>query len=174
MSESSRPFRFAVSNESVADLHARIDRTRWPDEVNDASWGYGVRMEYLKELVDHWRRQFDWRSAEARINALPQFLISIDGLDLHFVHSRSVHPQAMPLLITHGWPGSIVEFLELIPRLTEPERFGGRAEDAFHVVAPSLQLSDAAASSVFRRICVFACRPRPACRRSPLPGAMPN
>ena len=139
MSESSRPFRFAVSNESVADLHARIDHTRWPDEVNDASWGYGVRMDYLKELVDYWRRQFDWRSAEARINALPQFLISIDGLDLHFVHSRSAHPQAMPLLITHGWPGSIVEFLELVPRLTEPERFGGRARDAFHVVAPSLQ-----------------------------------
>jgi len=139
VNESLRPFRFAISDRSIADLHARIDLTRWPDEVNDELWGYGVRLDYLKELTDYWRRRFDWRAAEARINALPQFLTDIDGLDLHFVHARSAHNQAMPLLITHGWPGSIVEFLELVPRLTEPERFGGSPEDAFHVVAPSLQ-----------------------------------
>lgn len=139
MNESLRPFRFAISDRSIADLHARIDLTRWPDEVNDEAWGYGVRLDYLKELTDYWRRRFDWRAAEARINALPQFLTDIDGLDLHFVHARSAHSQAMPLLITHGWPGSIVEFLELVPRLTEPERFGASPEDAFHVVAPSLQ-----------------------------------
>jgi microsomal epoxide hydrolase len=139
VSESIRPFRFEVSDEAVADLHARIDRTRWPDEVNDPQWGYGVSLQYLRELTHYWRNKFDWRAAEARINALPQFLTAIDGLDLHFVHARSSYPDATPLLITHGWPGSIVEFLELIPRLTHPERFGGNAEDAFHVVAPSLQ-----------------------------------
>src|SRR5271165_887555 len=139
MSESCTPFRFGVGNQSIADLNARIDLARWPDEVTDAAWGYGVRMDYLKELIEYWRHRFDWRAAEARINALPQFLTAIDGLDLHFVHARSAHPRATPLLITHGWPGSIVEFLELVPRLTEPERFGGSAEDAFHVVAPSLQ-----------------------------------
>lgn len=134
-----RPFRFAISDQSIADLNARIDLTRWPDEVNDGSWGYGVSMDYLRELTDHWRRRFDWRATESRLNSLPQFLTCIDGLDLHFVHARSAHPTATPLLITHGWPGSIAEFLELVPRLTEPERFGGSAADAFHVVAPSLQ-----------------------------------
>jgi len=137
--DSIRPFRIAVSDQSIADLHARIERTRWPDEVNDASWGYGVRSDYLRELTDYWRHGFDWRAAEVRLNALPQFLTSIDGLDMHFVHHRSLHPHATPLLITHGWPGSIVEFMDLIPRLTQPERFGGSAADAFHVVAPSLQ-----------------------------------
>ena len=139
MNESIRPFRFAVSDAAIADLHARIDRTRWPDEVNDPHWGYGVSLRYLRELTHYWRNKFDWRAGEARINILPQFLTAIDGLDLHFVHARAAHPDATPLLITHGWPGSIVEFLELIPRLTDPERFGGSAEDAFHVVAPSLQ-----------------------------------
>jgi pimeloyl-ACP methyl ester carboxylesterase len=139
MSETVRPFRLAVSDEAIADVHARLDRTRWPDEVNDSAWGYGVRMDYLKQLTRYWRHEFDWRAAESRINALPQYLTAIDGLDLHFVHCRSKHPDARALLITHGWPGSIVEFLELIPRLTDPESFGGTAEDAFHVVAPSLQ-----------------------------------
>jgi epoxide hydrolase len=139
MSDAVRPFRLAVSDEAIADLHSRLDRTRWPDEVNDPSWGYGVSMAYLRQLTRYWRNEFDWRAAESRINGLPQFLTAIDGLDLHFVHCRSKHPEARPLLISHGWPGSIVEFLELIPRLTDPERFGGRATDAFHVVAPSLQ-----------------------------------
>ena len=134
-----RPFRFEVPAAAVSDLHRRLDGTRWPDEVNDEASGYGLRLSYLCELVDYWRHRFDWPAAQARINALPQFLLELDGLDLHFIHARSPHAQAMPLLITHGWPGSIIEFLELIPRLTEPERFGGRPEDAFHVVAPSLQ-----------------------------------
>src|SRR5665213_3390392 len=139
MSESIRPFRFAVSDAAIADLHQRIERTRWPDEVNDPAWGYGVSMDYLRGLTQYWRSQYDWRAAESRINALPQYLTAIDGLDLHFVHCRSAHSNATPLLITHGWPGSIVEFMELIPRLTDPERFGGAAKDAFHVIAPSLQ-----------------------------------
>jgi microsomal epoxide hydrolase len=134
-----RPFRFDVPAAAVADLHRRLDATRWPDEVNDERSSYGLRLDTLRELVRYWRHEFDWHAAQARINALPQFLLEFDGLDLHFIHARSPHAQATPLLITHGWPGSIVEFLELIPRLTEPERFGGRAEDAFHVVAPSLQ-----------------------------------
>lgn len=139
MSDSVRPFRLGVSDEAIADLHSRLDRTRWPDEVNDSAWEYGVSADYLRQLTGYWRNGFDWRAAESRINALPQFLTAIDGLDLHFVHCRSRHPDARPLLITHGWPGSIVEFLELIPRLIDPERFGGTARDAFHVVAPSLQ-----------------------------------
>ena len=139
MSEPIRPYRLEVNDAAVADLHLRIDRTRWPDEVNDPQWGYGVSLPYLRELSHYWRDKFDWRASQARINSLPQFLTSIDGLDLHFVHARSAHPDATPLLITHGWPGSIVEFLELIPRLTRPEEFGGSSADAFHVVAPSLQ-----------------------------------
>jgi pimeloyl-ACP methyl ester carboxylesterase len=137
--ESVRPFRFEVSDAAIADLHSRIDRARWPQELNDGAWGYGASLPYLTELCRYWREGFDWRAAERRINALPQFVTAVDGLDLHFIHARAAQPDAVPLLITHGWPGSIVEFLEVIPRLTHPERFGGRAEDAFHVVAPSVQ-----------------------------------
>lgn len=133
-----RPFRFQFSDQAISDLHQRIDLTRWPDQVNDADWSYGMERGYLQELVAYWRQQFDWRAAEARLNAFDQFLLDLDGLDIHFIHQRSPHPNATPLLMCHGWPGSIVEFLEVIPRLTEPERFGGRAEDAFHVVCPSL------------------------------------
>lgn len=136
---SAKPFRFEVAPAAIADLHARIDRTRWPEELNDAQWSYGVRLDYLRELTRYWREKFDWAAAQDRLNSLPQFLLDIEGLDLHFVHARAAHANATPLLITHGWPGSIVEFLHLIPRLTDPERFGGTAEDAFHVVAPSLQ-----------------------------------
>ena len=134
-----RPFRLEVTDAAIEDLHARIERARWPDEINDAHWTYGVRRDYLRALVEHWRGSFDWRAAQVQINALPQFMTGIDGLDLHFLHCRSPHAGATPLIITHGWPGSIVEFLDLIPRLTHPEQFGGSVEDAFHVVAPSLQ-----------------------------------
>ena len=139
MSQPITPFRFTVSDADIADLHARLDLTRWPDEVNDEQWSYGVSLPYLRELIAWWRHEFDWRAAEARLNALPQYRVAIDGLDLHFIHARSPHPDAMPLIITHGWPGSIVEMLEVIPRLTHPERFGGDPAHAFHVVAPSLQ-----------------------------------
>lgn len=139
MDDAIRPFQFAVSDADIADLHSRLDRTRWPDEVNDPEWGYGVSKDYLRQLTGYWRNEFDWRAAERRLNALPQYLTAIDGLDVHFVHCRAKHPDARVLLIVHGWPGSIVEFLELIPKLTDPERFGGTAADAFHVVAPSLQ-----------------------------------
>jgi microsomal epoxide hydrolase len=139
MQTSPRPFRFDADRAAIADLHARLDRTRFPDEVNDDKQSYGLCGDTLRELLAHWRHRFDWPAAVERINALPQFTLDLDGLDLHFIHARSPHADATPLLITHGWPGSIVEFLELIPRITQPERFGGSADDAFHVVAPSLQ-----------------------------------
>ena len=118
--ESSRTARPAA----IADLHRRLDATRWPDEIVSGSRDYGLRGGYVRELVAYWRREFDWPAAQARINGQAQYLLDIGGLPLHFIHARSAHADAMPLLITHGWPGSIVEFLELIPRLTAPERFG--------------------------------------------------
>jgi pimeloyl-ACP methyl ester carboxylesterase len=140
MNQSTQPRRFQVRvpDDDIADLAARIDRTRWPDEVNDLECSYGVSLGYLQELVDYWRHRFDWRAAEARVNAFDQYLLEIDGLDVHFIHQRSPHPDATPLLMTHGWPGSVIEFLDVIPRLTEPERFGGSAADAFNVICPSL------------------------------------
>jgi pimeloyl-ACP methyl ester carboxylesterase len=133
-----RPFRIAVQDNAIDDLHARLDTCRWPDQVANDDWRYGTEKNYLRKLVHYWRHDFDWRRAEASINRFNQYLLDIDGLDTHFIHHRSPHPEATPIIITHGWPGSVVEFLELIPRLTEPERFGGRAKDAFHVVCPSL------------------------------------
>ena len=133
-----RAFRIEVPDSAIQDLHARLDRSRWPDQIDNADWRYGAEKNYLQQLVSYWRTTFDWRRAEASINRFDQFLLDVDGLDIHFIHQRSPHPHATPIVITHGWPGSIVEFLELIPRLTEPERFGGRPEDAFHVVCPSL------------------------------------
>jgi len=132
-------FRFETTPEAVADLHRRLDTQRWPDEIEVADSRYGLRGDMLRELLHYWRNEFDWFSAQARINTFPQFRIDLDGLPLHFLHVRSPHAEASPLLITHGWPGSIVEFLDVIPRLTEPERYGGDAADAFHVVCPSLQ-----------------------------------
>jgi microsomal epoxide hydrolase len=133
-----RPFTFRVPDDAIADLHRRLAATRWPDEVNDGAWGWGVPLAAIQDICAYWRESFDWREAEARLFALPNFLIDIDGLDTHFIHARSPHDGAMPLIITHGWPGAVFEFLALIPRLTHPERFGGRPQDAFHVVAPSL------------------------------------
>lgn len=133
-----RPFRVAVPDEAIDDLHRRIDMARWPDELEGAGWDYGIPLTVLKDLVAYWRDGFDWRAAESRINAFDQIMIEVEGLDIHAIHQRSPHADATPLLLTHGWPGSIVEFLHVIPRLTDPTRFGGRAEDAFHVVCPSL------------------------------------
>jgi microsomal epoxide hydrolase len=134
-----RPFTHRVPDADIADLATRLAATRWPDEVNDGVWGWGVPVPYLRELCTYWRQQFDWRAAEHRLFAHDHFLIDMDGLDVHFIHARSPHAHATPLIITHGWPGSLFEFLHLIPRLLEPEKFGGRPQDAFHVVAPSLQ-----------------------------------
>ena len=133
-----RPFKIEISNDAINDLQQRLSNTRWPDQVNDDDWSYGTERSYLQALVDYWKNDFDWRAQENHLNQFDQFLLEIDGLDCHFIHQRSPHAHAKPMIITHGWPGCIVEFLELIPRLTEPEKFGGRAEDACHVVCPSL------------------------------------
>ena len=132
------PFTITIPDAAIEDLHRRIDQTRWFEAFSDPDWAYGANAGYLKALVDYWRNGFSWRAAEARLNSFAQHRLELDGLALHFIHERSPHAAARPLIMTHGWPGSVVEFLDVIPRLTRPELFGGSAEDAFHVVCPSL------------------------------------
>jgi len=132
------PFKIHVDDEVLRDLKARLARTRFPDEISGTGWDYGTDLAYLKELVAYWRDKYDWRAAERRLNELDQYTTTIDGVQIHFIHQRSKQPGAMPLALTHGWPGSIFEFTKIIGPLTDPERFGGRAADAFHVVAISL------------------------------------
>jgi pimeloyl-ACP methyl ester carboxylesterase len=133
-----RPFRVDVPEEQLADLRRRIAATRWPDKetVNDPS--QGVQLARIQELVHYWGTDYDWRKAEAKLNSLPQFMTTIDDVDIHFIHVRSSHPNALPIIITHGWPGSVVEQFKIIGPLTDPTSHGGRAEDAFDVVVPSL------------------------------------
>ena len=138
MSQSIEPFHIEVGDSHLEDLRDRLVRTRFPDQMDGTGWEYGIPIDYLGELVEYWRDTYDWRSQEARLNSFSQYRTQIDGQSIHFIHARSAHADALPLLITHGWPGSIVEFLDVIPRLTDPESFGGQAADAFHVVAPSL------------------------------------
>ena len=133
-----RPFRVNVPEADLADLRRRIQATRWPDRETVADQSQGVQLEKLQELVRYWGSGYDWRKAEAKLNALQQFMTNIDGVDIHFIHVRSRHPNALPLIITHGWPGSIFEQIKLIGPLTDPTKYGGRAEDAFDVVIPSL------------------------------------
>jgi len=132
------PFTCAVPSAVLDDLRRRLEHTRWPDSSPGYGWKQGTELGYLQSLVETWRTDFDWRRQEARLNAFPQFTAEVDGPRLHFLHVRSPHAAARPLLLLHGWPGSVFEFLKLIPRLVEPEKFGGRAEDALHVIAPSL------------------------------------
>lgn len=132
------PFTVAVPEATLADLHERLARTRFPEQIPGAGWDYGSELEYVRDLVAYWRDAYDWRAEEARINAFDQFLTTIDGQRVHFVHQRSPEPDALPLLITHGWPGSVVEFLDVIGPLTDPRAHGGDPADAFHVVAPSI------------------------------------
>ena len=133
-----KPFTLKVPDEALADLHARLARTRFPDQTPGEPWAYGTDVGWLKGTVEHWRDRFDWRAAEARINALPNYTVPLGGIDLHVIHVPGKGPDPMPLLLSHGWPGSIVEFLDIIPRLTDPASFGGDPADAFTVVAPSL------------------------------------
>ncbi|MFD9737839.1 epoxide hydrolase family protein [Umezawaea sp. NPDC059074] len=133
-----RPFTVSIPDSEIEDLKQRLARTRWPDPETVNDWSQGVRVENAKALVHHWEHDYDWRRFEAELNSHPQFLTEIDGLDIHFLHVRSKNPDAMPLLLTHGWPGSIVEFLKLIGPLTDPVSFGGDAADSFDVVIPSL------------------------------------
>jgi len=133
-----RPFTVRVPDEVLADLRTRLERVRWPDEIAGEGWRYGTSLAYMKELVAYWRDRYDWRAQEARLNALPQFTLPMGDLDLHFIHAKGVGPSPLPLLVSHGWPGSVWEFHKLIPLLTDPGRHGGDPADAFTVVAPSL------------------------------------
>lgn len=132
------PFTLHVPDEALADLRVRLERTRWPDQAPGAPWASGTDVAYLRELALYWRERFDWRAEEARLNALPQYKVPLAGIELHFLKVQGQGPNPCPLLLSHGWPGSVFEFLELIPLLTDPARFGGDPADAFTVVAPSL------------------------------------
>ena len=133
-----RRFRIDIPQADLDDLRQRLGRARWPDEQPGAGWSYGVPLGYLKELAGYWRTGYDWRAQEARLNAVPQFTTTIDGQNIHFMHVRSPEPGALPLILTHGWPGSVVEFLDLIGPLTDPRSRGADPADAFHLVIPSL------------------------------------
>ncbi|MFI0355303.1 epoxide hydrolase family protein [Actinomadura sp. 9N407] len=133
-----RPFRVDVPQADLDDLHDRLARTRWADELPGVGWSYGAPASYVKGLAEYWRTTYDWRAWEAKLNEFPQFTTEIDGQNIHFLHVRSAEPGAMPLLLTHGWPGSIVEFMNIIGPLTDPAAHGGDPADAFHVVAPSI------------------------------------
>ena len=133
-----QPFTVAIPQTALNDLHTRLKRTRWPDERSGAGWSRGVPLSYLRELADYWRTAYDWRTQEVQLNAFPQFTTMIDGQRIHFLHVRSPEPDALPLIITHGYPGSIVEFMQIIEPLTDPRAHGGDPVDAFHVVAPSV------------------------------------
>jgi pimeloyl-ACP methyl ester carboxylesterase len=138
MSEQLTEFRIEIPDAALRDLRERLERTRWPEAETVEDWSQGVPLAYLRELCRYWAEQYDWRATEARLNALPQFRTEINGLGIHFLHVRSPHADALPLVITHGWPGSIVEFLKVLGPLTDPTAHGGDAADAFHVVCPSL------------------------------------
>ena len=137
MSDAIRPFTLDIPQAELDDLQRRLAATRWPEKEAVPDWTQGSPLEKVQALVDHWRTHYDWRRAEKRLNDLGQFKTEIDGLDIHFLHVRSPHENALPLLLTHGWPGSVIEFVKIIEPLTNPTKFGGKAEDAFHVVVPS-------------------------------------
>ncbi|ALR22456.1 epoxide hydrolase family protein [Sphingobium baderi] len=133
-----RPFEASISDAEIRDLHERLDRIRWPEPETVADWSQGVPVADMRALVDYWRHRYDWRRCEATFNALPQFKTTLDGLDVYFLHIRSSNANALPLILTHGWPGSVLEFLKTIAPLSEPQDFGGDAADAFHLVIPAL------------------------------------
>ena len=133
-----RPFHFKASEDDLADLRRRIKATRWPERETVTDPSQGVQLATMRELAGYWATDYDWRKVEARLNALPQFITEIDGLDIHFIHVRSKHENALPLIVTHGWPGSIIEQMKIIDPLTNPTAHGGGASDAFHLVIPSL------------------------------------
>src|SRR6267142_5813384 len=133
-----KPFTITIADDVLTDLRARLTRVRWPDNIPGAGWQYGTDLAYLKQLVDYWRDHYDWLAQETRLNTFRHFTVPLHGIDLHFIHQPGVGPEPLPLLLLHGWPGSVWEFHKLIPLLTDPARFGGDARDAFTVIAPSL------------------------------------
>jgi pimeloyl-ACP methyl ester carboxylesterase len=138
MSDAVIPFRIEIRQAELDDLADRLARTRWADRETVDDWSQGMPLPYLQEVCRYWADGYDWRATEARLNAFPQFRTELDGLGIHFIHARSPHPDALPLVITHGWPGSVVEFHKVIGPLTDPTAHGGEATDAFHVICPSL------------------------------------
>ncbi|MGH9007040.1 MAG: epoxide hydrolase family protein, partial [Acidimicrobiales bacterium] len=138
MADDVSPFLIEIGDEQLADLAIRLANTRWPEPEVVEDWSQGVPLAYLRPLVGHWAEHYDWRTTEARLNAIAQFKTEIDGVGVHFLHVPSPEPDALPLVLTHGWPGSIVEFLEVIGPLSDPAAHGGDRADAFHVVCPSL------------------------------------
>src|SRR3712207_3676663 len=135
-----RPFRIDVPEEELVDLRRRILATRWPERETVADESQGVQLATIQELARYWATDYDWRKLEAKLNALPQFITEIDGLDIHFIHVRSKHEGALPLIVTHGWPGSIIEQLKIIDPLTNPTAYGASASDAFHLDRKSTRL----------------------------------
>ena len=133
-----RPFHVNVPEKALADLRQRIASTRWPDRETAADASQGAQLAKLQELVRYWGDGYDWRRAEAKLNALPQFTTNIEGLDIHFIHVRSRHKDALPVIITHGWPGSVFELIKVVGPLTDPTAYGGNARDAFDLVIPSI------------------------------------
>tara|TARA_B100000315_G_scaffold98547_1_gene90554 strand:+ start:49 stop:1200 length:1152 start_codon:yes stop_codon:yes gene_type:complete len=133
-----RPFTIAVPDDDVDDLRRRLAATRWPDQIPGSGWDYGCDLTWLQDLATHWADGYDWRAAEAGLNAFDHIATEVDGQNLHAIHQRSPHDDALPLLLSHGWPGSVVEFLDLVGPLTDPTAHGGDADDAFHVIIPSL------------------------------------
>lgn len=132
------PFQLDVSDDILNDLRARLARVRWPDEPLGEPWAYGTSVRYMQELIEYWRERFDWRIQEAKLNSFRQFKVPLARIQLHYIHEEGEGPKPLPLLLSHGWPGSILEFHKIIPMLTDPSRFGGDPADAFTVVAPSL------------------------------------
>jgi len=133
-----RPFSIHVADESLVDLRRRINATNWPEQETVADQSQGVQLATMRELARYWGREHDWRKCEAKLNALPQFITEIEGLDIHFIHVRSKHENALPLIVTHGWPGSIIEQLKIIEPLADPTAHGASGSDAFDLVIPSL------------------------------------
>jgi microsomal epoxide hydrolase len=133
-----RPFRIEVPQADLDDLQTRLARTRWPDQLEDVGWDYGIPLDYVRELAGYWRAGYDWRAHERELNGFPQFTTTIAGQRVHFLHVRSPEPDAVPLIMTHGWPGSVVEFTKVIGPLTDPRAHGGDPADAFHLVLPSI------------------------------------
>ena len=140
MGDEIRPFKTHVSEADLEDLKKRLRATRWPDPQTVPDWSQGVPLDYVQKICEYWARDYDWRKIEARLNALPQFHTDLDGLAIYFLHIRSAHADAAPLILTHGWPGSVIEFLKVIPALTDPSRHGGESQAAFHVVCRAARL----------------------------------
>jgi pimeloyl-ACP methyl ester carboxylesterase len=133
-----RPYQVHVPEADLIELRARLARTRWPEPAPAVGWTHGVPLDVVQELCRYWAEEYQWRAAEQRLNAVPQYLVSVNGLEVHVLHARSPHPDALPLVLTHGWPGSVLELVDLVGPLTDPAGHGATPADAFHVVIPSL------------------------------------